>query len=46
MGCKKGRQKEKKACEERILKTDSSLPPAKKKDKLGLEMLKRQKKAA
>ena len=45
MGCKKGLQKKKKACEERILKTDSS-PPPKKRDKPGLEMLKRQKKAA
>ena len=44
-GCKKGWQKEKKECEERTLKTDSSSsPPAKKKDKLCLEMLERQKK--
>ena len=30
-GCKKGRQKEKKACEERILKTDSPPPPPRQK---------------
>ena len=41
--CKKGRQKEKREeFEERILKTDASLPP--KKDKLCLEVVKRQKK--
>ena len=31
MGCKKGQQKEKKECEERILKTDFPPPPPKKK---------------
>ena len=41
-GCKKGRQKEKKECEERTLKTDPP-PPPHKKDKLCLEMLERHK---
>ena len=43
--CKKGWQKEKREeFEERILKTDASLPPPQKKDKLCLEVVKRQKK--
>ena len=43
--CKKGWQKEKREeFEERILKTDASLPPPPKKDKLCLEVVKRQKK--